>query len=122
MCDTTLEFLHRIADEHFEANEFEWEGKCHDCGEKTIINVKLLKDGFEISGGALYHIPEIEEKSLYLRCVKCMEGEKLLRGYQPNEVYSRVVGYLRPVSNYNLSKQQEFKDRKLFDRSLDESI
>jgi len=30
------------------------------------------------------------------------------------EVYSRVVGYLRPVSNWNDSKQQEFKQRKTY--------
>ena len=33
---------------------------------------------------------------------------------QPCEVYSRVVGYLRPVSQWNEGKQQEFKDRKEF--------
>jgi len=27
------------------------------------------------------------------------------------EVYSRVVGYLRPVQNWNKAKRQEFKDR-----------
>ena len=27
------------------------------------------------------------------------------------EVYSRVVGYLRPVSTWNPGKQEEFKDR-----------
>ncbi len=27
------------------------------------------------------------------------------------EVYSRVVGYLRPVKYWNLGKQEEFKDR-----------
>lgn len=27
------------------------------------------------------------------------------------EVYSRIVGYFRPVSNWNKGKQQEFKDR-----------
>ena len=32
----------------------------------------------------------------------------------PCEVYSRVVGYLRPVQNWNAGKQQEFKVRKLF--------
>lgn len=31
------------------------------------------------------------------------------------EVYSRVVGYLRPVESWNDSKQEEFKDRVLFD-------
>ncbi len=31
------------------------------------------------------------------------------------EVYSRVVGYLRPVSQWNRGKQEEFKKRKTFD-------
>ena len=31
------------------------------------------------------------------------------------EVYSRVVGYMRPVKQWNRGKQQEFHDRKLFD-------
>jgi len=30
----------------------------------------------------------------------------------PCEVYSRVVGYFRPVSNWNAGKQQEFNERK----------
>jgi ribonucleoside-triphosphate reductase (formate) len=34
------------------------------------------------------------------------------------EVYSRVVGYIRPVSNWNDSKQQEFHDRKMFDGGI----
>jgi len=33
---------------------------------------------------------------------------------QPCEVYSRVVGYLRPVSQWHAGKQQEFKERKVF--------
>jgi anaerobic ribonucleoside-triphosphate reductase len=32
----------------------------------------------------------------------------------PCEVYSRIVGYLRPVQNWNAGKKQEFKDRKTF--------
>lgn len=30
------------------------------------------------------------------------------------EVYSRVVGYLRPESSWNKGKRAEFKDRKVF--------
>lgn len=30
------------------------------------------------------------------------------------EVYSRVCGYFRPVSNWNHGKKEEFKDRKTF--------
>ncbi len=33
---------------------------------------------------------------------------------QPCEVYSRIVGYLRPVAQWNIGKQQEFKERKKF--------
>lgn len=33
----------------------------------------------------------------------------------PCEVYSRVVGYYRPVQNWNEGKQQEFADRHLND-------
>ncbi len=32
----------------------------------------------------------------------------------PCEVYSRIVGYLRPVQNWNKGKRQEFKDRQTY--------
>ncbi len=31
------------------------------------------------------------------------------------EVYSRIVGYLRPVSQWNVGKKEEFKDRQTYD-------
>jgi anaerobic ribonucleoside-triphosphate reductase len=34
------------------------------------------------------------------------------------EVWSRSVGYLRPVEQWNEGKQEEFDDRKTFDRQL----
>jgi ribonucleoside-triphosphate reductase len=30
------------------------------------------------------------------------------------EVYSRVVGYIRPISQWNVGKQAEWDDRKMF--------
>lgn len=33
------------------------------------------------------------------------------------EVYSRVVGYYRPVQAWNRGKQQEFEDRQMIDLS-----
>lgn len=33
----------------------------------------------------------------------------------PTEIYSRVVGYYRPVSQWNKGKQAEFEQRKEFD-------
>lgn len=32
----------------------------------------------------------------------------------PCEVYSRIVGYLRPIQNWNAGKQQEFADRVVY--------
>ncbi len=34
-----------------------------------------------------------------------------------NEVYSRVVGYIRPVASWNAGKKEEFKQRKTYDYS-----
>ena len=31
------------------------------------------------------------------------------------EVFSRIVGYIRPISNWNEGKLAEFKDRKTFE-------
>jgi ribonucleoside-triphosphate reductase len=41
----------------------------------------------------------------HLKCPKC-GGEC--------EIYSRVVGYLRPVRQWNAGKQSEFTDRRPF--------
>ncbi len=30
------------------------------------------------------------------------------------EIYSRVVGYFRPVGQWNAGKQEEFKERKTY--------
>ena len=35
---------------------------------------------------------------------------------QRAEVYSRIVGYLRPVEQWNDGKQEEFADRKTYSR------
>ena len=36
----------------------------------------------------------------------------------PTEVYSRVVGYYRPVQNWNHGKKQEFSERNSYEKSL----
>jgi ribonucleoside-triphosphate reductase (formate) len=37
------------------------------------------------------------------------------------EVYSRVVGYYRPVQNWNAGKQEEFRHRKTYVVECNES-
>jgi len=36
----------------------------------------------------------------------------------PCEVYSRIVGYLRPIQDWNEGKLQEFFDRHLYDADM----
>lgn len=43
----------------------------------------------------------------HFNCPKCLVK-------QPCEVYSRIVGYLRPINQWNTGKQEEFKQRKEF--------
>lgn len=38
---------------------------------------------------------------------------------QKCEVYSRVVGFLTPVSQWNKGKKEEFKDRRTYDKTLE---
>ncbi len=74
-----------------------------------------------------YHLPYItlsptfsicpEHGYLYgefKECPKCKQDGRLT----DCEVYSRIVGYLRPVDQWNDGKQEEFKERRLFDRCL----
>jgi ribonucleoside-triphosphate reductase len=43
----------------------------------------------------------------HFTCPKCIIA-------QPCEVYSRVVGYIRPIQQWHLGKQEEYKDRVAF--------
>lgn len=40
--------------------------------------------------------------------------KKYKRCNTKTEVYSRVCGFFRPVSNYNKGKEQEFKERNFY--------
>ena len=41
-----------------------------------------------------------------------MGGEKMVK--TKTDIYSRIVGYLRPVRDWNEGKFEEFNDRKTF--------
>ena len=43
------------------------------------------------------------------------EDQKMAKCGEKTEIYSRVCGYFRPVSNWNQGKREEFKDRKEFE-------
>ena len=100
------------------SNKIEFKGQCHDCGKDVCVKIDINKEGKTIiSGGAVYH-PQSERlkdtTQLFVKCDGCYQNERKLHNFQPCDVYSRVVGYLRPVRQWNVGKQAEFKDRKLF--------
>jgi ribonucleoside-triphosphate reductase len=47
-----------------------------------------------------------------------MEIKTLESKRQPCEVFSRVVGYIRPVHQWNKGKQSEYGDRKMLETGL----
>jgi ribonucleoside-triphosphate reductase len=40
---------------------------------------------------------------------------------QKCQIYSRVVGFLTPVSHWNRGKKEEFKDRVTYDQALEQA-
>ncbi len=71
---------------------------CHDCKKTLQHNEEcmLYKAGSEV----------------YVKCKSCHQKNPLLKNFQKTEVYSRVVGYIRPVEQWNKGKQEEYGDRK----------
>jgi len=89
-------------------------GHCHDCKKDLKVIVQLFADdSVKLYGGVPFRVTQkdIGEKQTYIKCPECYEKDKVLRNWQRCEVYSRVVGYLRPVSQWNEGKKQEYTER-----------
>lgn len=72
--------------------------RCHDC-KKELVKGEVCMP---------YHAADQE----LFKCESCHKADPILRNFQATEVYSRVVGYIRPVKQWNKGKQAEFGDRK----------
>lgn len=99
------------------SHHLRYEGVCHDCEKEVVVSIDVEDDGrIVITGGAIYNpqfgTPPIEH--ILLKCDKCFAKDNRLRNFEPCSVYSRVVGYLRPISGWNPGKQEEWKMRKNF--------
>lgn len=70
---------------------------CHDCGK-------------ELEKGAEYMPYEVDGTAM-AKCRACHEVKPELADFRKTEVYSRVVGYIRPVEQWNKGKRQEYCDR-----------
>jgi len=70
----------------------------------------------EISGGRIYNpvVGGAGEKKVFLKCDSCFEKDQTLRNFRECEVFSRVVGFLRPLKLWNKGKKAEFATRTNF--------
>jgi hypothetical protein len=100
--------------------ELEFKGKCETCGIDTAVLIKVSPDGgVSISGGAVCDIERnLNPETFMVKCDDCYAANPKFG--RKTEVWSRVVGYLRPVGQWNQGKRQEFKERKNYD--LDKTI
>lgn len=73
---------------------------CWDCKKKLTEGEEFL----------VYKVG----KKDFIKCKKCHKKDNFLRNFQPCEVYSRIVGYIRPIEQWNKGKKSEWKDRKPF--------
>lgn len=70
---------------------------CHDCK-------KSLQHDEE-------YMPYKVGSEIFVKCKECHKKDPVLKDFQQTEVYSRVVGYIRPIKQWNKGKQTEFADR-----------
>jgi len=86
---------------------------CHDCGCNIMISDE------EIKNGVMLVYEDKGEKIKVLKCKSCYKKNPALTNFRNCEVYSRVVGYLRPVQQWNEGKQLEYQQRKEYKTKKD---
>ncbi len=79
---------------------------CHDCSKQILINGNQ-----ELENAVSLVYDNLGEKINILKCNDCYAKNKSLTNFQPCEVYSRVVGYIRPVQQWHKGKKQEYGER-----------
>ena len=78
---------------------------CHDCGKEVAI------ENDEVKNGVYLAYENGDKKINVFKCNDCFAKNKALTNFQPCEVYSRVVGYIRPVQQWHKGKKQEYGER-----------
>jgi len=84
------------------------ENYCHDCQKEIKV-----EDG-ELKNGVLLNYDDNGKKITVFKCNECYEKNPQLTNFRKCEVYSRIVGYLRPVQQWNKGKKEEYSKRKEF--------
>ena len=78
---------------------------CDKCGKE------IQEFDGDLQGGKCLKFMDGQNEYYATRCDECFVKDTSLTDYKKTEVYSRVVGYYRPVQQWNKGKQVEFNDR-----------
>ncbi len=81
---------------------------CHDCHKEILI------EGDDIQNGVFLAYEDSGEMINIFKCNDCYKKNPALTNFRRCEVYSRVVGYIRPVQQWHTGKKQEYYERKEF--------
>ena len=71
---------------------------CHDCKHELVENEEYMT------------YPGTDK----IKCKQCHQQKPELRDFRECECYSRVCGYIRPISQWNPGKVSEHKDKKYY--------
>ena len=88
--------------------ETETKNVCHDCKKDILVNGELIENGVLLS------YDNAGTKINIFKCNECYAKNPALTNFQECEVYSRVVGYIRPVQQWHKGKKQEYGERNEF--------
>jgi anaerobic ribonucleoside-triphosphate reductase len=94
-----------------ETDSLSWEGICHDCKQPITVDADQFEEDINISNGAIY---DTQDDGIFLKCPECFEKDHTLRNFRKTQIYSRCVGYLTPIANWNKGKISEFALRTPF--------
>ncbi len=87
----------------------EEKARCFDC------NCEMNVGEEEIENGTLLVYKDEGEELFVFKCDSCFSKNEGIEGYKECEVYSRIVGYLRPVNQWNEGKRKEYEEREEYD-------
>lgn len=109
-----MKLIEQISNELENCEEVAIDGVCHDCDTPVqVLCTANENNEIIVKGGAIYTPKMATGKRIFFKCDDCFKEDRILRNYNTDiETYSRVVGYLRPVQQWNKGKKEEFKMRK----------
>jgi hypothetical protein len=84
-------------------------GKCQSCSKE--VKVIVWKKDMEVEGTGGVIVGQELDAYPEFKCLECLERDGGRISPQRCEIFSRVVGYLRPIQGWNKGKREEFAMR-----------